>query len=72
MLLTIAQQGFKSTGASRISLSDKIHVYATLLAGPSPNLLEYDETLGTILIPTSVKSEVTFPAYSYPNPLFDY
>src|SRR4029077_14409630 len=61
---------FKSTGASRISLSHKIYVYATFLAGPAPNLLEYDETVGTILIPTSVKSEVTFPPYSYPEPSF--
>src|SRR5262249_3893902 len=52
-----------------ISSSD-VYIYTTFLTGPAANLLEGHASTHTILIPTSLKSEVSFPPYSYPEPTF--
>lgn len=50
--------------------SENIYLYTTFVGGPAPNLLVYDENTNTIVIPTSATSEVSFPPYSYPDPVF--
>jgi hypothetical protein len=50
--------------------SSTVYVYATFLSGRAADLLEYDQSTNTLLIPTSMKSEVSFPPYSYPEPAF--
>lgn len=47
-----------------------IQIYAPFLAGRAADRLEYDDRTGIVLIPTSLKGEVSSPPYSYPDPEF--
>ncbi len=62
--------GIRFNWSVKNSSSDTIYVYTTFLTGRAADLLGYDQSTNTILIPTSVKSEVSFPPYSYPEPAF--
>lgn len=50
--------------------SDTVFIYTTFLTGPAADSLEHHTRTSTIVIPSSVKSEVSFPPYSYPEPTF--
>src|SRR5215831_3134935 len=47
--------------------SEVVYVYSPFLEGRSAGPLEYNRTRSTLLIPTSIKKEVSFPPYSYPE-----
>jgi hypothetical protein len=50
--------------------SETVYIYTPFIEGQAAGALEYDRDTGTILIPTSMKGDISFPPYSYPDPTF--